>query len=433
MIAPLLLSALLAAGPANATDTDWPGFRGPGNRSAAPSADPPVEFDATAGENLAWAADLPGGGFSGPAVAGGTVYVTASSGFASDRLHVLAFDDRTGDRRWERTFRATGRTGTYEPDMRVATATPLVGAFPDGDRVYAQFSSNDVVCLAANGDPVWYRGLTADYPNVSNSLGMSSSPVLATAADGSRTLIVMAENDARSLLFGLDPETGVSRWVAERVEKANWSSPTVLPAGSRFGNAGDLVLCQGSYGLDAVDPATGKSAWTWGEGASTIASPTVAADADGNALILAVSDGVTALEPDGAGGVRVAWQNGRLNPSYASPIAFETAAGPVAATVTQGGILTVADLATGEERGKARLGGEFWATPVAVGSGGDVRLYCPSKNGSVVVVGFDGDGSPAVRATNELGEPMWAGPAVTGNTLLFRSDALLWKVAGAPR
>ncbi len=306
---PLLLLVALAAGPADevagpaADDSGWPGFRGPGNRSAAAYAGVPTTFDGPAGTNVAWAADLPGGGFSGPAIAGGTVFVTANSGFDKGVLHVLALDQATGERLWDRRFKATGRTGTYEPDMRVATATPAT----DGTHVYAQFSSNDVVCLTADGVPVWYRGLTSDYPNVSNSLGMSSSPLLTTAADGSRTLIVMAENDARSLLFGLDPATGVSRWVKERPIKANWSSPTLLPAGSSFGNVGDLALCQGSYGLDAVDPATGEVVWHWGEGASTTVSPTVAADADGNALILAVSNGITALAPDGDGGVNEVW------------------------------------------------------------------------------------------------------------------------------
>ena len=423
----LFSSALLAAGPADATD--WPGFRGPGNRSVAAAATLPTEFGGAGSANVAWTAPLPGGGFSGPAVAGGRAFVTANSGFDNGTLHVLAFDGATGDRLWDRTFTATGRTGTYEPDMRVATSTPVLAVGePGGERVYAQFSSNDVVCLTAGGVPVWYRGLTADYPNASNSLGMSSSPVLATAADGSRTLVVMAENDAQSLLFGLDPLTGVSRWVAERPAKANWSSPAVLPAGSKFGNAGDLVLCQGSYGLEAVDPATGAVAWRWGEGASTIASPTVAND---GGLILAVSDGITALAPDGAGGVREAWANNRLNPSYASPVAFGGANGArFVATLTQGGILSVADLETGIEVGKARLGGEFWGTPVAVGSGEDVRLVCPSKNGSVVVVRFDADGTPEVEATNDLSDDgLWASPAVAGDALFVRSDSTLWKVA----
>ena len=431
---PLLIALALAAGPAD-DDADWPGFRGPGNRSAVPGATVPTLFGGSNDANVAWKAALPGGGFSSPALAGGRAFVTADSGFNSDVLHVLALDDATGERLWERRFQATGRTGTYEPDMRVATATPAT----DGERVYAQFSSNDVVCLTTDGVPLWYRGLTADYPNASNSLGMSSSPLLATAADGSRTLVVMAENDAQSLLFGLDPLTGASRWVRERPASANWSSPALLP-GPRpgepagFGNEGDLALCQGSYGLDAIDPATGETAWHWGEGASTVVSPTVVTANDAAAAgptILAVADGITALAPVGPGEVRTLWQNNRLNPSYASPVAFRLESDtPLVATLTQGGILSVADLTTGDEVGKARLSGTFFATPVAVGSGDAVRLLCPSKDGSVVVVGFDPDGSPEVLETNELSdEGMWASPAATADAAYFRSDSFLWKVS----
>ena len=418
---PLLLAAALAAGPAE----EWPTFRGPGGRAAAPDARVPAEFGGDGDANVAWTAPLPGGGFSGPAVAGGRVFLTANSGFDAGDLHVLAFDANSGTNLWERVFRATGRTATYEPDMRVATGTPVT----DGDRVYAQFSSNDVVCLAADGVPVWYRGLTADYPNVSNSLGMSSSPVLATDAGGARTLAVMAENDAESRLFGLDPDTGVSRWVADRPAAANWSSPVVLPGGSAFGNVGDLVLCQGGYGLDAVDPATGEVAWRWGDGASTIASPVVAA----GDLVLCVADGVTALEP-ADGGAAVVWQNNRLRPSYASPVVFGAAGRELVATLTEGGILSVADLRTGEDLGKARLGGSYAATPAAVGSGDDVRLFCPNKDGAVAVVRFDADGGPEVEAVNKLdGAGFWAGPAVAGDALFLRDDATLWKVAADPQ
>ncbi|QDT16108.1 outer membrane protein assembly factor BamB family protein [Alienimonas californiensis] len=426
---PLLLLAALAAGPADgAADDAWRGFLGPGSRSAATAA-VPTTFDGAGGTNVAWAAELPGGGFSGPAVAAGRVYVTADSGFNSDVLHVLAFDDATGAKLWDRRFQATGRTGTYEPDMRVATGTPAT----DGEFVFAQFSSNDVVCLTADGDTLWYRGLTADYPNVSNSLGMSSSPLLATAADGTRTLIVMAENDAESKLFGLDPATGESRWVLDRPNQANWGSPVLLPAGSAFRNDGDLALCQGSYGLQALDPGTGEIVWEWGDGASTVVSPNVALGPDGDGRILVVSDGIAALEPVvGSDAVKVAWQNSRLRPSYASPVVVRSPAGPLVATLTQGGILSVADLATGEEVGKARLSGKYWATPVAVGVGENLRLFCPNSEGEVAVVGFDAEGSPEILAANKLGEDgMWASPAAASGAVYFRSDATLWKIAGS--
>ena len=102
------------------------------------------------------------------------------------------------------------------------------------------------------------------------------------------------------------------------------------------------------------------------------------------------------------------------------------------ATLTEGGILSVADLATGDDLGKARLDGSYAATPAAVvGDDGAALLICPNKGGAVAVVAFAADGSPEVLATNELGGPgFWAGPAVIGDALFLRDDPALRKIAG---
>jgi NitT/TauT family transport system permease protein len=60
------------------------------------------------------------------------------------------------------------------PKTSVAAPTPC----SDGKHVYAIFSSNDLVCFDLDGNLQWLRGITYDYPNVSNSLGMSQSPVV---------------------------------------------------------------------------------------------------------------------------------------------------------------------------------------------------------------------------------------------------------------
>ena len=73
----------------------------------------------------------------------------------------------------------------------------------DGKVVVAQFSSNDVFCLDMKGNLVWLRGLTFDYPNIANGLGMSSSPVIAQGV-----LIAQVENDADSFTFGINLKNG---------------------------------------------------------------------------------------------------------------------------------------------------------------------------------------------------------------------------------
>ncbi len=100
--------------------------------------------------------------------------VTSSSGHDQDRLHVMAFGAADGKLFWDRQFWATGRTQCH-PKMAVATPTPA----SDGKRIVAFYSSNDLACLDREGNLLWFRGLTYEYPKASNSLGMSSSPVIA--------------------------------------------------------------------------------------------------------------------------------------------------------------------------------------------------------------------------------------------------------------
>ena len=124
-------------------------------------------------ENIVWTANLPGRGVSSPIVVGGKVVVTANSGPRQERLHVLAFDAKSGRELWHRQFWATGRTLTH-PVGANAAPTPA----SDGKRIFAFYSSNDLIALDLDGNLLWFRGLAHDYPKAGNDIGMSSSPTV---------------------------------------------------------------------------------------------------------------------------------------------------------------------------------------------------------------------------------------------------------------
>lgn len=208
---------MLLALPTWARAADWLQFRGP--HSSGASTETGVRWELNRPENLAWKAALPGRGLSSPIVVGERVFVTAASGPRQEHLHVLCFNAADGTLRWERLFWATGRTMCHEKTC-VAAPTPT----SDGERLFALFSSNDLFCLDLDGNLVWLRGLTRDYPNVSNSLGMSSSLV---TADG--VVVAQVENDSESYALGLDVRTGINLWRLDRPRLANWTSPVVLP------------------------------------------------------------------------------------------------------------------------------------------------------------------------------------------------------------
>ncbi|NQV23325.1 MAG: PQQ-binding-like beta-propeller repeat protein [Rhodopirellula sp.] len=386
------------------TGADWLQFRGNDVSGVSALSEIPATWSDT--ENIAWKIDLPGRGLSGAIVIGDQVVVTASSDFRQDRLHVLSFDRESGKKNWERQFWATGRTMTH-PKMCVATPTPA----SDGQHIFAFFSSNDVICLDLAGNLQWLRGLTHDFPNASNSLGMASSPIVI-----GDTLIVQVENDAESFATGLDTANGKARWKKVRPKKANWTSPTLW----QHGDSKPVALLQSSAGIEAVDSVSGETLWKFGNGASTIPSSVVAADS-----LLVPSNGLTALRlsekpTDDAKSPEVLWNDNRLGPGTSSPIVVD---GKVF-VINRAGVLQAADVTTGSILWKVRLKGPFSATPVAAGK----HLIFFNEEGGAQVVDISGAEGEIV-GENSVGETILSTPAISDNEMFVRSDGHLWKIA----
>lgn len=382
------------------TAADWLQFRGNDSSSVAIGDKPPVVWGET--ENIAWKVPLTGRGLSGPIIVGGKVFLTSSDGFNQDRLLIDCYDIRTGARRWRRTFLATGRTQCHSK-MCVATPTPA----SDGQRVFAFYSSNDLVCLDLDGNLLWYRGLTHDFPNASNSLGMASSPVVS-----GETVIVQVENHSDSFSAGLDVRTGQTRWRRQQTRFDNWTSPVVLKG--RDGED-DLVLLQNSAGMTAVDPLTGKEAWKYDQPSARTPSSVVV-----NGTILVPSNGLTALRPvPGQSTPRLLWKDNRISPSTPSPLVYQDRVYAVSGT-----ILKCADVATGKLAWQLRLEGPFTSTPVAA----DGHLYLFNEKGRVQVVKLGGPKGKIV-AKNEMGATILCTPAIANDALFVRSDGHLWKIS----
>jgi len=376
---------------------DWPQFRGPDGNGIANA---PLLPDKIGSNTIAWAVDLPGRGLSSPIIIGDRVFVTCASGSKQDRLHVICFNAADGSKRWERQFWATGRTMCHEKTC-VAAPTPA----SDGERIFAIFSSNDLVCLDLDGNLLWLRGLTCDYPNASNSLGMSSS---LTVADG--VVIAMVENDDDSFTAGLDARTGVNRWKMARPRTANWTSPMLFKSG-----ATTHALLQSSKGLVAVEPATGRIVWQYTDGASTIPSATVS---DG--VVYVPSHGITALQPAPAGqSPKQLWRSGQLRPATSSPIVVNQRV----FTLNDAGVLTCGDATNGNRLWQLRLKGPFSATPVAAGA----LLYCVNEKGLLQVVDTT-QPEGAVTSELDLAATILSTPSIARGFVYVRSDGKLWKL-----
>ena len=391
-----------ALGLAILAGADWPQFRGPDSTGISPDPAPPTEWSTE--KNVAWKADLPGRGLSSPIVVGDRVFVTASGGAKQDRLHVLAFERATGKTLWERQFWATGRTMSHP---KTCNAAPSPAS--DGQRIFAFFSSNDLVCLDLDGNVLWVRGLTFDYPNVSNSLGMASSPIVVGT-----TLIVQAENDSQSLAFGIDVATGANRWKVDRPVVANWTSPIVWRLGPQ---AEPVVLLLSAPGLAAHDPFTGQRRWQYEKEGSTIPSA-----APAGALVLAPGKGgLTALRPDPVSPTpEVVWQSSQLAPSTASPFVL----GDKVYSLNRSGVLSCGSLEKGDRLWQLRLKGSFSGTPVS--AGGLIYVVNEEGLGQVVKPGAD---AGEVVGQGDVEDTILCTPALADGALYFRSDKRLWKIA----
>jgi outer membrane protein assembly factor BamB len=395
--APALFAVLALA----AAGADWRQFRGPAGAGVADGPAPPAEL--AADRHLAWKADLPDRGVSGPVVVGGRVFVTASGGPRQDRLHVLVFDAATGRQLWQRGLWATGPT-TSHPKTCMAAPTPA----SDGRRLVALFATNDLACFDLDGNLLWARALYEENPGATDGRGLASSPIIV-----GDTVVVHAENQNVSFAAGIDLATGADRWRADRPRVWCWTTPTVLPG---RGPGGDLVLLQGSTRLSAVEPRTGREVWHLERKNHAIASAVV----HGTTLFVPGEEGLAALElQSGDEPPKVRWESPKLSPSTASPVVLGDRV-----YCLRGSILAAGDTQTGAVVGQLRLRGSFSASPVAAGG----LLYCVSEDGVVQVV-RPGEKEPAVAASGDLKETILGTPAVADGAVYFRSNKYLWKFA----
>ena len=368
-------------------------FRGTGS-GASSEKNLPLTWSAT--ENVRWKAELPGRGLSNPVTAGGRVFLTAASGASQNRLHVVCLDQKSGKQLWERQFWATGGTQCH-PKTNMAAPTPVT----DGRFIYALFATADLVCLDLDGKLEWARSLVGDHPTVGNNVGMAASPVLA-----GDVVVIHMENAGESFAVGIDRATGRNRWQIDRPRVINWNTPLV----HREDNKTQVVLMTPG-GVTAHDPATGAELWAHTQGRFATSASMLA----GDGLIFIPGDKLTALKLT-AGGPEIVWQNGKLNPGYASPVYYQ---GRIY-TVSNRGVVSAADAKTGVILWTHRVEGVFSASPLAA----DGRLYLASEEGVVYVM--EAGAAAKLLATNELHDTFLASPVAANGAIYLRSDKHLW-------
>jgi outer membrane protein assembly factor BamB len=425
-LATVVMAALPASGAPSAAD--WPEFRGPrGNGHVAEPGDAkpaglPVRWSET--ENVAWKTAIPHRGWSTPVVMGGKVWLTTATLDGRD-FFVIAVDARTGQVLLnEKRFHADTPEPLGNNVNAYASPSPVV----EPGRVYVHFGSYGTACLdAATGRAFWER---TDMP-CRHFRGPGSSPVLFE-----NLLILTMDGIDVQYVVALDKATGKTAWKTDRSVAWNdldaqgkpagggdlrkaYSTPLVVDAGGE-----SQLISSGAKAMYAYDPRTGRELWrVRHNGYSAAARPLFG----GGLAFVTTGFGLSelwAVRVDGRGDVtdtHVAWKTGKGVPKKPSPLLVDG----LLVLLSDEGIVTCVEAATGREVWKERIGGEYSASPILA----DGRVYCFSHEGKATVL--KAGRAFEVLATNVLEAGFMASPAVSGAALFLRTKTHLYRVEAA--
>ena len=233
-----------ALSPARADD--WPEMQGKGRTNAWNETGILRQFPAT-GIKIDWRTPI-GGGYSGPAVANGRVFVSDYQKAATGGTErVLCLDEKTGKVLW--TFdnpTVAYAKFAYNSGPR---ATPTV----DRDRVYVLGGAGDLYCLnVADGAPRWKVNLPARYLTKIPTWGYAGAPLVY-----GDLLITPAGGSDNATLVALNKLSGDEVWHA-------------LPATSDIGYAPPVIIKTGGVdqlifwypgSIASLNPKTGQVNW----------------------------------------------------------------------------------------------------------------------------------------------------------------------------
>ncbi len=396
---------LTAMGVASAED--WPAWRGPRGDGTSQESNIPVEWSAT--KNVIWKVPVPGTGHASPIVWQDRIFVVSCLEEASQRV-LLCFDRRSGQMLWQQVVLESPLEDKHQLNS-FASSTPAT----DGELVYVTFLDRSQMVVAAYDFEGRQKWSVRPGP-FSSKHGYCSCPVLFEDK-----VIVNGDHDGDAYLVALDRASGKTIWKTDRENKTrSYCTPIIRQIDGRT----QMVL-SGSKCVASYDPHDGSRHWI-------IDGPTeqFVASVVYNGKLLFLTAGfpeyhLLAIRPDGSGNVtdtHIAWRTTDGAGYVPSPIAE----GEYFLVVTDGGVGSCFEAATGKRMWKSRLGGHYSSSLVSAGG----LVYFGSDSGKTTVVrpGPKYD----VVAENELGEFCYASPAISQGQIFLRGEKNLYCI-GTPK
>ena len=402
-----MVCALAAGFALAASAADWPQFRGPDGQGHADVSGLPTEWSPT--KNVAWKQAIPGAGWSSPIVLGDRVYLTTAVPAANGNqsLRTLCLNARDGKIIWNVEVFSVPTINGHKKNGH-ASPTPLT----DGAQLYVHFGPYGTGALDLQGNIIW-TNTSLKFPPVH---GNGGSPALA-----GNTLVFSCDGASNPFFVALNKATGETLWRTPRTTKVSktfsFSTPLVIT------NEGVAqIISPASGGVFAYDPATGRELWKarYPEGYSVIPRPVFS---HGLLFLSSAYDRPVfyAVRPNGQGDVtetHIAWSLNKGAPNTPSALAV----GDEIYFISDAGIMTCADAASGKVHWQERVGGDYSASPVFA----DGKIFTQSEGGVGTVL------KPGktfeVLAKNDLQERTLASYAIADGAIFIRTAENLLRV-----
>jgi outer membrane protein assembly factor BamB len=252
----LLAGLTIVLGVSSGRADDWPQWLGPQRDSVWRETGILDKFP-EGGPKVLWRVAI-AGGYAGPAVADGKVYVAdyrtnadtrkASSPQARPKLQgkerVLCLDAKSGREIWKYEYECPYAI-SYPAGPR---CTPTVHE----GKVYTLGAEGNLCCLdAAKGTLLWSKDFKKDYHAKTAIWGYAGHPLV----DGQKLFCVVGGPDSLAVAF--DKDTGKEIWRSLSARETGYAPPTLIEAGG----VRQLLIWHGEA-LNSLDPETGKPYWS---------------------------------------------------------------------------------------------------------------------------------------------------------------------------
>jgi len=246
------IALFLAAAAAQADD--WPQWMG-ANRDNVWRETGLFEKFPKNGPSIVWRAPV-AGGYAGPSVADGRVYVTdfvpdqaveseeGESKPLAGKERIVCLNEATGDEMWNHAYAVTYGV-SYPAGPR---CTPNV----NGGKVYTLGAEGHLFCVdAESGSVNWSKHLPEEYGTKTATWGYAGHPIV----DGGRLICVVGGEGSHAVAF--DKDSGRELWKSVTSSSQGYSSPTII----EFAGVRQLIL----FHPDAVvslNLETGEPYWS---------------------------------------------------------------------------------------------------------------------------------------------------------------------------